>query len=55
MLPPGLAWKACLKKTKIELGLLRYFDMLKMVETEIRGEICHAIHRYTTINNIHMI
>ena len=29
---PGLAWKACLKKTKVELELVIDIDMLLMVE-----------------------
>ena len=28
--------------------------MLLMVEKEIRGGICHAIHRYTKANNKYM-
>ena len=51
---PGLAWEACLKKTKVKLELLRDVDMLLMVETVIRGGICHAIHRYAKANNKHM-
>ena len=43
---PGLGWQACLKKTNIELELLRDYDMLLMVEEGIRGGICHSIHRY---------
>ena len=34
---PGLAWKACLKKTKIRLELLLDPDMLLMSERGIRG------------------
>ena len=51
---PGLAWQACLKKTRIELELLTENDMLLMVEKRIRGGICHAIHRYTEANNKYM-
>ena len=40
---PGLAWQACLKKTGVELGLLTDINML-MVEKDIRGGICQAIH-----------
>ena len=44
---PGLAWQACLKKTKVELELLTDIDMLLMVEKGIRGGICQARHRHT--------
>ena len=51
---PGLAWQACLKKTNIKLELLTDYDMLLMVEEEIRGRICHSIHRKAKANNKYM-
>ena len=48
---PGLAWKACLKNTKVELELLTDIDMRLMVEKGTRGRICQAIHRYAKANN----
>ena len=48
---PGLAWQACLKKTKVELKLLTNTDMLLMVEKETRSGIGQAIHRYGKANN----
>ena len=50
----GLAWQACLKKTETELELITDFNMLLMVEQEIRGGICYAIHRYAKANNKYM-
>ena len=49
---PGLAWQACLKKTRVELELLTDINMLLMVKKAIRGGICHAIYRYA--NNKYM-
>ena len=48
---PGLAWQACLKKTKVELELLTDIDMLLMLEKETGGGICQAIHRCAKANN----
>ena len=47
----GLAWQACLKKTRVKLELLTDNDMLMMVEKGIRGGMCHAIYRYVKANN----
>ena len=54
MSAPGLAWKACLKETKVKLELLTDIEMLLMVEKETRGGICQAIHRYAKANNKYM-
>ena len=51
---PGLAWKACLKKTGMKLELLTDYDMLLMIEEGIRGGICHTVHRYAKANNEYM-
>ena len=51
---PVLALQACLKKTEIELKLFTNTDMLLMVEKDIQGRICHAIHRYAKVNNTHI-
>ena len=51
---PSLAWQACLKKTNVELELLKNYDIFLMVEEGIRGGICHAIQRYEKANNKYM-
>ena len=51
---PGLAWKACLKKTGIRLELLLDPDMLLMFERGIRGGITESVHRWAAANNPYM-
>ena len=51
---PGLAWKACLKKTGINLELLQDPDMLLMLERGIRGGITQPVHRWAIANNPYM-
>ena len=51
---PGLAWKACLRKTRVRLELLTDSDMLLMFERGIRGGITQAVHRYASVNNPYM-
>ena len=54
MSAPGLAWQACLKKTEVKLELITDYDMILMIEKEIRGSICQAAHRYDKANNKYM-
>ena len=51
---PGLAWKACLKKTRIRLELLLDPDMLLMSERGIRGRITQSVNRWAKANNPYM-
>ena len=51
---PGLARKACLKKTGICLELLLDPDMLLMFERGIRGGIMQSVHRWAVANNPYM-
>ena len=48
---PGLAWKACLKRTGIRLEFLTDPDMLLMFERMIRGGITQAVREYAAANN----
>ena len=51
---PGLAWKACLKRTGINLQLLTDPDMLLMFDQGIRVGITQAVRKYTAANNPYM-
>ena len=51
---PGLAWKACLKRTGIKLELLTDSDMLLMFEQGIRSGITQAVRKYASANNKYM-
>ena len=51
---PGLAWKACLKRTGIKLELLTDPEMLLMFEQGIRGGIIQAVRKYALANNKYM-
>ena len=50
----GLAWKACLKKTGVNLELLKDPDMLLMFECGIRGGITQSVHIWAIANNPYM-
>ena len=54
MSAPGLAWQACLKKTKVKLELLTDYAMLLMIEKGIRSGIYQATHSYAKTNNKYM-
>ena len=51
---PGLAWRTCLKKTKIRLELLLDPDMPLMFERGIKGGITQSVHRWAKANNPYM-
>ena len=51
---PGLAWKACLKKTGTRLEQLLDPDMLLMFERGIRDGITQSVHRWAAANNPYM-
>ena len=52
--PPGSAWQAALKNTKVKLDLLTDIDIIIMVEKGVREGKCHSIYRYAKANNKYM-
>ena len=48
--PPELAWQ----KGQTKLDLLTDINILLRIEKGIKGEICHAIHKYEKANNKYM-
>ena len=48
---PGLAWKACLKKTRIRLELLLDPNKHLMFERGIRGGFTQSVNRWAKANN----
>ena len=51
---PALVQQACLKKTKVELELLKDYDIILMTEKGIRGGICQTSHRHIKANDPYM-
>ena len=51
---PGLAWKACLKKTGMKLKLLLDPDTLLMFERGIRGGLAQSVHVWAAANSPYM-
>ena len=51
---PRLAWKACIKKTRIRLELLLDPDMLLMFERGISRGVIQSVNRWTKANNPYM-
>ena len=51
---PGLVWDATLKITKVQLELVSDPDMLRMIESGIRGGIATIWHRHAKANNEYM-
>ena len=51
---PGFAWYACLKITRVRLELISHINMLLMIESGMRGGVCHVIRSYAEANNKYM-
>ena len=42
----GLAWQACLKKTRVKLELITDYDMILIIEKGTKVGICQTTHWY---------
>ena len=51
---PGFAWHACLKITGVNLELFTGINMLLMIESGMRGGVCHVMRSYVEANNKYM-
>ena len=51
---PGFAWHACLKITGVNLELITDINMLLMIESAMRGGVCHVMRSYVEANNKYM-
>ena len=51
---PGFARHACLIITGVKLKLITNINMLLMIESRMRGGLCHVIRSYAEANNKYM-
>jgi hypothetical protein len=51
---PSLSFDAMLLKTGVELELIDDFNILKMIQSGIRGGVCMTSQRYAKANNIYL-
>ena len=51
---PGFAWYTFLKITEVKLELITNINMLLMIESGMRGGVCHEISSYSESNNKYM-
>ena len=51
---PGLNWNACLKITGVKLEVITDINMLLMIESGMRGGVCHVVRSYAEANNKYM-
>ena len=50
----GFAWHACFKITGVNLELITDINMLLMIESGMRGGVCHMMRSYVEANNKYM-